>query len=228
MKRLSSTSWLFSALVLLCGCGGGVRTSRPPSDPSSNPSQGLNVVGNWQFTTASTVPGTLPLTIAGSINQSGSVVSGAVHVDGSNCFDRLTAMGLTGTRTDSSISLTSTSVVGQVATFTGNITDTAFTGTYTIHGGCADGEQGNVTGIKIPTIANTLSGTFTTSGGQTFDVTADLRVTLPSPEQLLSVRPVSVRGRSRRERSPQAALSWARLWPLKLTLATAPSLSLVR
>jgi len=185
MRHLSSTSWLlFSALVLLCGCGGGARSSGPTSAPTSGPpQQGPNIVSNWQFSTTSTLTGRPPLTIAGSINQSGSSVSGAVHVDGSNCFDRLTTMGLTGTLTGGNISLTSTAVAGQVTTFTGSFTDSAltgtyspgqFTGTYTINGGCANGDQGKVTGIKIPYIANTLNGTFTTSGGGTFDVAGDI------------------------------------------------------
>jgi hypothetical protein len=54
------------------------------------------------------------MTIAGSITQSSSSVTGAVHVDGSNCFDQATRVGLTGTLTGSNLSLTSTSVNGQV------------------------------------------------------------------------------------------------------------------
>jgi hypothetical protein len=171
MKQLSSTSWLLSALVLLCGCGGGVRTSGPTS---GSPPQGLNIAGNWHFSTTSTVSGTPPVTIAGSISQSGSSVSGAVHVDGSICFDRLTTIGLTGTLTGSNIALTSESVDGQVITVAGSITDRAFTGTYTINGGCASGDHRNVTGIRIPFIANQLSGTFTTSGQKTFSVVGDV------------------------------------------------------
>lgn len=46
-------------------------------------------------------------------------------------------------------------------TFTGTLTDNTFTGTYTSNGGCANGEHGSVTGIRIPSIGNTLKGTFT-------------------------------------------------------------------
>jgi hypothetical protein len=102
-----------------------------------------------------------------------------VHVDGSKCFDRLTPIALTGALTGSNISITSTSVGGQVITFTGSISDStlngpdsALTGTYTINGGCANGDQGNVTGDRI-VMANVLSGTLTASGGDTFAVTAD-------------------------------------------------------
>ncbi|MGA2236502.1 MAG: hypothetical protein ABSG23_13595 [Terriglobales bacterium] len=180
-KLTSSFSWLLSVLVLLCGCGGGPGTSysgSPSGSPSGPPAQGQSISSNWQFSTTSTV-GMPPLTIAGSISLSGTSLSGAVHVDGSNCFDRLTTVDLTGTLTGSNISLTSASDAGQVATFTGTIPNNALsgtyspgqlTGTYTINGGCANGDQGNVTGVKILYVANTLSGTFTTSEGGTFDV----------------------------------------------------------
>src|SRR5208282_3351618 len=101
-KFPSSFSLLLSVLVLLCGCGGGPGTSLLPSNPTSGgpaptppspPAQGQSISGNWQFSTTSTA-GVPSLTIAGSINQSGSSVSGAVHVAGSNCFDPLITVGL--------------------------------------------------------------------------------------------------------------------------------------
>jgi hypothetical protein len=180
MKHLARILWL-STLLLLSGCGGGI-ISGPTSgsgQTSDPPPPGVNTVSNWQFSTTSTVLGMPPLTIAGSISVSGSAVSGAVHVVGSNCFDRLTTMGLTGTLTGATISLASASVAGQVATFTGTFSDPGtflpgqFTGTYTINGGCADGDQGNATGVKVLYIGNTLNGTFTTSGGGTFSVAGD-------------------------------------------------------
>jgi hypothetical protein len=79
------------------------------------------------------------------------------------------------------ISLTSTSVAGQVTTLAGSITNLAvsysagqFTGTYSINGGCASGDQGNVTGVKVPYIANLLNGTFTDLGGGTFSLSGDI------------------------------------------------------
>lgn len=180
MKRLSSIYWLLSTLVPLCWCGGGIRSSSPAAGPPPDPSsQSLNAAGNWQFNTTSAA-GMPPATIAGSIAQSGVSISGAVHVDGSNCFDRVTTISLTGTVTGKNISLTSTSIEGQVTTFTGTIsddqlngTDSAFTGTYTISGGCAEGDHGSVAGLKIPFIGNTLNGTFTTSSGEMFDLAGD-------------------------------------------------------
>ncbi len=88
-------------------------------------------------------------------------------------------MGLTGTLTGSDISLTSTPVEGQVITLTGTITENVdtgvltFTGTYSITGGCGDGDKGTVTGISIY-IDDALDGTFTTSQQQTFTVSGGL------------------------------------------------------
>ena len=113
-----------------------------------------------------------PATIAGGINQAGSSVNGAVHVEGSKCFDRLTTISLTGTLTGSDISLTSTSVGGQVLILTGSTSGfgNAFTGTYTINGGCANGDHGTITGRAVGVIRGALGGTLTTSGGETFDM----------------------------------------------------------
>lgn len=181
MKHLESILCL-SILLLLCGCGG-VRTTSSTSGSGSTsnpPPPGVNTVSNWQFSTTSTVPGMFPLTVAGSISVSGSSVSGAMHVVGSNCFGRLTTMALTGTLTAGNLSLTSASVSGQVITFTGTFSDPGtfqpgqFTGTYAINGGCADGDQGNATGVKILYIGNILDGTFTALAGGTFSVTGDI------------------------------------------------------
>ncbi|MGA9988245.1 MAG: hypothetical protein WBP69_10720 [Terriglobales bacterium] len=108
------------------------------------------------------------MTIAGSINQSGSSVSGAVHVAGGSCFDQQNVIGLTGTLTDGNVSLTSASVDGQVITFAGNITNKAnfadtLTGTYAINGGCANGDQGNVTGYSMGAFNGSWYGELSTT-----------------------------------------------------------------
>ena len=165
MKHLARILRL-SVLALLCGCGGGGGNSSPPP-------QGLKITGNWQFSTTSAVPGVPPATIAGSIAQSGSSVTGAVHIDGSNCFDQLTTIGLTGSLTGNSLSLTSTAVDGQVITFTGIATNNALTGTYAINGGCASGDQGSLNGFTIPAISGRWRGRTIVN-----DQTGNLTVTL--------------------------------------------------
>ncbi|HEX3351843.1 MAG TPA: hypothetical protein VHS34_03390 [Terriglobales bacterium] len=184
MKHTASFLWL-SALVLLCGCGGGQQSitgnvaGMPGAKPPDPKPHALDTPSNWQFSTASTVAGAPALAIAGSLSPDGGGMSGAVHVDGSNCFDRLATLELTGTLTNRNLSLTSAPVNGQVITFSGSLSDgavngsaSAFTGTYTISGGCANGDQGSVTGIKVPPIPTGLSATFTSSGEGSFELTA--------------------------------------------------------
>ena len=193
MKHLSSTSLLLSAVVLLCGCGGGVRASAPPSSPPSGPpvgppTQGQNISGNWQISTTSTaLPGIPPATIVGSITQSDSSVSGVVHVDGWTCLDPQIAVGVTGTLTDGDVSLTSTSVDGQVITFVGSISKKtgfpyALTGTYAVNGGCADGDQGNVTGIEVSLISGNWAGDLTSQTGDVNRMVVTLTQGSATPE----------------------------------------------
>ena len=180
MKHMAK-ALLLSALLLLCGCGGTIPSGPPPGPPSTPavpPPQAPDITGNWQFSTTS-MAGMPAAAVAGSITQSDLSISGAVHVDGLKCFDRLTTIGLTGTLTGSNVSLTSTSVEGQVITFTvvigdsvNNGADSVLTGTYTVSGGCADGDHGSITGDRI-VMANLLNGPFTSSGGQTFNVAAN-------------------------------------------------------
>ena len=155
------------SLVLLCGCGGGMTSGRAETPP---PITGdfVNIAGNWHLDALSTDLGTPTVAIDGAISQSGTSLSGEVHVDGSNCLDRLTTVGLTGTVSGNNVSLTSTSMAGQFTTLSGSSNGNSFAGTYTIKGGCA--EQGRVTGRRILPISNAFTGTFTASGGESFDV----------------------------------------------------------
>jgi hypothetical protein len=172
MKHLLITSGLLSILVLLCSCGGGRASVTPPTTvpPSgTQPPQGSNIPGDWEFATRSTV-GMPALAIGGSIIQSGSTLSSTLHVDGSSCFGQPTAIHLTGTLADGNISLTSESVNGQVISLAGTITNKdgypyQLTGTYTIDGGCATGDQGKVTGYSVDGINGLWYGNLTTAGG---------------------------------------------------------------
>ena len=72
---------------------------------------------------------------------------------GWNCFDYMTAISLSGDLTDDKVSLTSAAVNRQVIAVTGSVSKLVeagpyivLAGTYTIRGGCADGDHGSVTG----------------------------------------------------------------------------------
>jgi hypothetical protein len=121
-----------------------------------------------------------PLTIAGSISVSGRSASGAVHISGSNCFDRLTTVVLTGTLTGGNLSVTSASVAGQVATLTGSFSDPGtnfpeqLTGTYAIKGGCAGGDEGKATGVKVGSMGGNWAGDLTSGTGDINRLTVTL------------------------------------------------------
>jgi hypothetical protein len=197
MKRLA-TAFSLSAAVLLVGCGGVPRPApivsspAPPTTTQSpvTPPTPSVAGGNWQFSAASTVPGKSPLTFSGSITfayslaQADYAVSGALHVDGSNCFNQLTTMGFAGTMTDGNTSLTAATLDGQTVTLTGNFANNAFAGTYSINGGCDAGDQGSVTGINIYIgDADSWDGTFTSSAQKTFNVSGDFaQSTSASPD----------------------------------------------
>lgn len=183
MKRLP-IAFTLSAVVLLSGCAGKPGLQATPASPVQSSGTGTpsTIIGNWQFSATSAVPGRPPLTFAGSFSQASSGIAGALHVGGSNCFDQMTTMVLTGTLAGSDISLTSTPVDGQVTTLAGTIADDTletFTGTYSINGGCDGGDKGTVTGVLIY-LDQALEGTFTTSPQQTFAVSGGLHETEPS------------------------------------------------
>jgi len=163
IERLSHFVSVLSVFLVLSACGGpGGRISFPVPQSLSD------VAGNWQFNTTSSVSGAPSLSIAGGIQQSTRALNASVHLDGSDCFDPITTVKLSGTVGGNSISLSSTPVSEQVITLTGSVTGIAFKGTYTIKGGCADGDQGTVEGAKVPQILLTLNGTFTNSANNTF------------------------------------------------------------
>lgn len=166
IERSSHIVSVLSVLLVLSACGGpGGRNSFTISQSPSD------VAGNWQLNTTSSVSGAPSLSIAGGFQQSTRALKASMHVDGSSCFDPIVTVRLSGTVGGDSISLSSTPLSEQVITLTGNVTGAVFKGTYTIKGGCADGDQGTVQGAKVPQIPVTLNGTFTNSANNTFGAT---------------------------------------------------------
>ena len=127
----------------------------------------VNITGNWQLNTGSGV------TIAGSFTQLGSAVNAAVQVGGSNCFDPLVTLGVTGTVSGNNISLTSMSVGGQIITITGSFTGDGLAGTYAIDGGCASGDEGTLTGLRVPVINGTWRVNLSTRSEERWPGSAD-------------------------------------------------------
>ena len=185
MKRLA-TLLALSMAVFLTGCGASRQVTQATTPPTTQtPQNSTNTIaGNWQFSAVSSVSGKPTLAIGGNVVQAGNAVTTELHVNGSSCFDQMAIMGLTGTVTNGMTTLTSAPLNGQVVTFTGNLTTTGFTGSYSITGGCDAGDQGSVTGINVSLAdADSWDGIFTSSAQKTFSVTGNFaQGTSASPE----------------------------------------------
>ena len=169
--RWSNLSLLLA--FLLCGCGVNKNPTRSSTLTSSSSPRAMTA-GNWELDGTSSA-GMAPLRLAGNINPSGTSLTDTVHVSGSKCFDPLTTIPFTGSVSSSgNVQLNSAAVAGQVITLNGTEYYDRFTGTYSIAGGCADGDFGTVKGNAIGDIANVLAGTFRGSSGQTVDVSGNI------------------------------------------------------
>lgn len=160
-------------VFLLCGCGVNKNPNRSSILPQSSSPRAMTA-GNWEMDATSSA-GMAPLRFAGNIKQSGSSLIDTVHVNGSTCFDPLTTITFTGSVSSSgNVQLNSATVAGQVITLNGTEYYNSITGSYSISGGCADGDFGTVKGNAIGDIANILVGTFTSSSGPTLDISGNI------------------------------------------------------
>jgi hypothetical protein len=149
---------LAAALALaLAGCGG-----------TSNLAL---TQGNWAVSATSTAIAThiadATFIIGGNLTQTGSSVAGTMHITQSLCFDPAQAVTFTGTVKEKNVTLTSASVEGQVIEVKASGTKDSLTGTYTVTGGCGDGDQGTVTASAVPSISGTWSGTISNIASRT-------------------------------------------------------------
>jgi hypothetical protein len=178
---------LFLAVVLFMflwsGCGGNSSTSTG----SSTAEFGI-IPGNWDIimlTLSNPNPGSGRA--GGNLTQTGSTISGTLHMAGSRCFDPLDDLLVTGQASARSISITTAPVQGQTVTFTSAdfppvlpIPNSVVVGSYTISGGaCAAGEKGSFAASLVPSLTGTWKGSLL--GLFNGDVTGTLSQTGPDP-----------------------------------------------
>ena len=164
MKRI------LAVVILACfmpGCGDG-------SGPGSTPNPDAITAGNWSFNTLSSPTDGHLISIGGVLSASGATLSGTMAVDLSVCsFNPQTAV--TGTVSESSFTLKSASIDGQVITIQGTMANSkSLVGTYSISGGCADGERGSIVGVYVPPLTGTWRATESVNGS---DVVITLNLT---------------------------------------------------
>lgn len=153
-------------LVSLCivSCGGGGSSGTP-----GNPAPVADMNGNWELMATSTSFVDQKTIIGGHIDHTGTTVFGAIvpqSLTGATaCFDGYGTVAVSGTvnRDGSSLSMTTQPLTGQVLTITGKASQDfkTVTGTYSIKGGCADGDRGDLSAWKVPPVTGTWKGTLT-------------------------------------------------------------------
>jgi hypothetical protein len=158
---------LFTALLFAVACGG--NGSTPGGGGGTH--DATITSGNWYIVATSTAVAGQKSYVGGNLTQSGTTISGTMHVDNSSCYDLLTDVPMTGTISGSNVNLTSSSVNSQVIAVKGTVGTNTITGTYTITGGCSDGDKGSVSAMFVPSITGTWKAT-ETSGSTTVTTTA--------------------------------------------------------
>jgi hypothetical protein len=156
MKLLCAVLCL-AVMISLAACGGG---GDGGGDGTNPPPRAPNVSGNWQFYASSNVTAGNDFEIYGYVNSSGNTVTARVRTP-FDCFQISDILSFTGTYSNGQITLTSVPISGQTVTIQGQLTASNVMGSYSISGGCADGDRGALTGFKVPSFSGNWAGTFT-------------------------------------------------------------------
>jgi hypothetical protein len=122
--------------------------------------------GNWyiQATSQVILNASLIPQFAGTLTQTDSTISGVLHVSNSSCFDWASDIPVAGTMSGNTVTLTANSVAGENITITGAANSAGITGSYSISGGCADGDYGTIAAVLVPPASGNWSGTYTSNG----------------------------------------------------------------
>jgi len=119
--------------------------------------------------------------IGGSLTQTGTIISGVLHISDSKCFDFGVGIPVAGTVDGATVSLTSTGDSGEVITISGTASSNVITGTYSIQAGCAQGDHGTVTAVLLAPATGGWNGTVT-SGKTASVASAALSQDLPNDD----------------------------------------------
>lgn len=199
MRCRRSFVFLCALPLLMSGCGGS------PGSGSSAPTYD-NLTGNWSLILIPSNPLVVWPLPGGYLMNTNGAVSGTLHMNNSSCYSLTADIPVTGTLTSTgNIDLTSAAVGGQTLSITGvaivftipPATETIGTinGTYTISGGCADGQNGRVDGRLIPPVNGVYTGTFESVSGQNIGVSLNVSQAGPNADGEFSVSgPVTFTG----------------------------------
>ncbi len=167
--------------LLACGCGSGGNT---------NNSQTLSLTaGNWQVNAVSTTnPGARSLGGGTSLNQTGTNVSGIMHLLFLPCFNLIMDININGTVNGPTLNLTSDPVNGQTLSVSATGSERSLSGSYALSGAsCAPADQGTITATLVPPATGSWHGTLTSVNGQVTQVAATLMQSGPDAHGFFAV-----------------------------------------
>lgn len=153
------------ALFSVSGCSSGSGSGSGSGGGGSTPDPYANITGNWQFV-ATPTSGTAPFTsFSGTIFE--TAVDAASHSTtatflpvSTGCYANAGVIPMKGQVEQPAVKLTSFEVLGQYLSITAqkNEAGSAMTGTYSVSGGCADGDKGTITGTFYKALTGTYQG----------------------------------------------------------------------
>jgi hypothetical protein len=184
MRRIPAYVLLLLSYLLLAGCGGGGSSSQP-NGPGPQFFSGLYSISDTSNTSAAS-----NFTVSGSLIQSGSSVSGVMHINMPSCFSFNSDVPVSGTLGgDLSVDLLLSLPNGQKLSFTmthpgGHLTFVG--GSYALTGaGCAAVDQGAANG-NIVSAGGNWTGNLVSSTGTVSKITLSLTQTGPDAHGFFS------------------------------------------
>ena len=180
--RLTRTVPMALLCSIILGCSGGMNTTM-----TQNP---VLMTGTFGATAHSQTT-TTNYQIGGifATDSSGHVI-GHTHVDGSACFDFLLTIDFTGSiNAQGQFTLTSSAFNGQTITITGTLSTDGQTitgGSFTISGGCANGDHGTLSGFALQGVFGAYQSNFTVNGNN-IAVAVSLSANTSAPSGLFPV-----------------------------------------
>lgn len=187
-RNASTLAAALASVALLVGLSGCVKNGGGGTKPTPtpvNPADYDYLSGNWEIQATPATGTTAPFTaLGGYIYEQGNnpgvddLTQAALQAQSpSSCYanasyDTAVTVPLTGSTQGADIRLASFAVNNQVLTIIGtkNSTATAFTGTYSVAGGCANGASGTVTGTEYDALTGTYTGSVTGNSGETMSL----------------------------------------------------------
>jgi hypothetical protein len=168
--HLRTRSILMMALVVSTVCVTGCGTDRFLLSNGTAPPADGSISGNWDFVLSPSKGGSAGETASGSIDEGTATFAEgqfttSVFIVNASCFTTTPVVPLQGFLTASGGTLTLNSFIvnGQFFSLTTTVSDdgSSMQGSYTVSGGCADGEKGNFKGTRISTVVGNYVGPLT-------------------------------------------------------------------